>query len=86
MTLARNRSVRGGDCRCGLTARSGNRLYTKRMKEYSNGNEAIFEAARKMAAKEEDLMVRRETKSGPASLQNKSIRLSTAFIPPKSCP
>ena len=51
------------------------------MKKYSNGNDAMFETARKIAANDEDLIVRSDTNIGLASLQNRSIRLITAFIP-----
>jgi len=41
----------------------------------------MFEAARKIAENDDDLIVRSDTNNGPASLQNRSSRLMTAFIP-----
>jgi len=49
------------------------------MKTYSNGRDTTFDAAKSNAAKGEDAIVSKDTKSGPASLQNRSIRRIVAF-------
>jgi len=40
----------------------------------------MFDAAKNIAAKDAEGIVSTETNSGPASLQNRSIRRITAFI------
>lgn len=64
----------------GLIARAGKPLCTTKMKKYSNGRERRFDPARNRAVNEDDRIVNRETKSGPASLQNRSIRRIVAFM------
>jgi hypothetical protein len=64
----------------GLTASSGKRLCTTYMKQYSKGRETIFDPARKSAAKAGEGIIRTDTNRGPASLQNRSIRLIVALV------
>lgn len=49
------------------------------MKTYSNGRDTTFDAAKNNAAKDVDAIASKDTKSGPASLQNRSIRRIVAF-------